>query len=187
MTISPALTADPATDSADNAYERHREPAALAAGLVRRADEDRRLTAQAQAVPTRHRRDLLQECHRENAEALKAIVAKYGWPTVDMVGDEASTAALMILLHAQDLGFQLFCRDLIAEAVEDGRCPAVHHAYIADHCAVEQGQPQFYGTRIDPWTMRPYEIRRPENVEERRADAGLCSLEQQMQMLRQRV
>jgi hypothetical protein len=161
--------------------------AGLASELVRRAGEDYRLMERAHAVPARHRRDLLGKCQRENAEALRAVVDGYGWPTTDLVGEQASTAALMILLHAPDLGFQLTCRDLIAEAAEDGRCPVVHHAYIADHCAVEQGRPQFYGTRVDPRTLRPYPVIRPESVEERRADIGLGPLDQQTQALRPRT
>ncbi|MFK0020113.1 DUF6624 domain-containing protein [Streptomyces sp. NPDC090798] len=90
----------------------------------------------------------------------------------------------LVLLHAPDLDFQLRCRDLIAQATADGRCPGPHHAYIADHCAVELGQPQFYGTRVDPATFRPYPIRRPETLEERRRDVGLGPLDEQMRTLR---
>lgn len=192
MTTSPAPQAPPAparvADPADAPHEVPREvAAAVGAELVRRADEDHRLTRHAQASPTSFHRDLLVKCHRENTEVLRAIVAEHGWPSTDLVGDRASTAALMLLLHTQDLGFQLTCRDLIAEAAEDGRCPAVHHAYIADHCAVELGQPQFYGTRVDPRLVRPYPVRQPEFLDERRADVGLCPLDQQMRALRHNV
>ncbi len=116
---------------------------------------------QARTNPTPQVRRGLVECRRTNADALGTIVRRHGWPTADLVGAPASTAALMILLHAPDLDFQLRCRDLIALATADGRCPGPHHAYIADHCAVELGQPQFYGTRVDPATLRPYPIDGP--------------------------
>jgi hypothetical protein len=158
----------------------------LAGELVRRAQEDTRVTRRAQADPgTRARRAVL-ECRRANAAALEAIVRRHGWPAADQVGAEASTAALMILLHTPDLDFQLLCRDLIAQAVADGRCPPAQHAYIADHCAVELGEPQFYGTRVNPVTLRPYALRRPGTVDERRRDVGLCSLDEQMRALRER-
>ncbi|NBM16633.1 DUF6624 domain-containing protein [Streptomyces sp. GC420] len=160
---------------------------ALADELVRRADEDRRLMRDARTAPTAHARRLIAECHRENAEALRGIVGRHGWPTVDLVGEQASTAALMILLHASDLGFQLTCRDLIAKAAADGRCPAVHHAFIADHCAVELGEPQFYGTRVNPETLRPYAVRLPRTLDERRSDAGLPPLNEQMRTLHETV
>ncbi|WP_281156987.1 DUF6624 domain-containing protein [Streptomyces sp. HYC2] len=156
----------------------------VAAELVRRADADRESTRAAGAAPTAERRRSVARCRRDNAEALAAIVRLHGWPTVEAVGGAASTAALMILLHAPDLGFRLRCRDLIAQATADGRCPAVHLAYIADHCAVELGEPQFYGTRINPVTLRPYPVRRPQTLDERRRDVGLGPLEEQMRALR---
>ncbi|WP_189189720.1 DUF6624 domain-containing protein [Streptomyces albiflavescens] len=157
--------------------------AALAGELVRRADEERHLMQQARVDPTSPCRGALHKCREANAEALRTIVRRHGWPTADLVGAPASTAALMILLHAGDLDFQLRCRDLIAQAAADGRCPALHHAYIADHCAVEEGRPQFYGTRVDPLTLRPYPIRRPQTLDERRRDVGLGPLDEQMRTL----
>ncbi|MFJ7043627.1 DUF6624 domain-containing protein [Streptomyces sp. NPDC101112] len=156
----------------------------LAAELVRRAEDERRLAQEARSAPTVRARTRITECRTGNADALHAIVARHGWPTAALVGEPASTAALMILLHSPDLGFQLTCRDLIAEAVADGRCPAVHHAYIADHCAVELSQPQFYGTRIDPGTLFPYPIRHPETVDERRRDVGLGPLSDHLRAVR---
>ncbi|MET9903334.1 DUF6624 domain-containing protein [Streptomyces sp. NPDC006446] len=158
--------------------------AALAAELVRRADRERSLMRQVRDHPAGPWRDVLAACRAGNAEALGTIVRRHGWPTVDRVGAPASTAALMILLHAPDLALQLSCRDLIAQAAADGRCPALHHAYIADHCAVELGVPQFYGTRVDPVTLRPYPVRRPGTVDERRRDVGLGPLDEQLRLLR---
>ncbi|WP_235882244.1 DUF6624 domain-containing protein [Streptomyces apricus] len=157
---------------------------ALARELVRRVEEDRRATVQAHRTPTPAARHRVERCRRDNAEALKAIVRRHAWPTAELIGTPASTAALMILLHAPDLDFQLACRDLIARAAADGRCPAPHHAYIADHCAVELGEPQFYGTRVDPATMCPYPVRRPATLDERRRDVGLAPLDVQMRSLR---
>ncbi|MFK4144746.1 DUF6624 domain-containing protein [Streptomyces sp. NPDC004065] len=159
---------------------------ALAAELVRRAGEDRDLVRGTAAAPTPERRREVERCHRDNAEALALIVRRHGWPDAELVGAAASTAALMILLHAPDLDFRLHCRDLIARAAADGRCPPVHLAYIADHCAVELGEPQFYGTRIDPATLRPYPVRRPETLDERRQDVGLGPMAEQMRALRLR-
>ncbi|MFE9680191.1 DUF6624 domain-containing protein [Streptomyces sp. NPDC006285] len=158
--------------------------AALARELVRRIEEEQRAMTAAHGSPAPAARHRLAQCRRANADALRTIVRRYGWPTADLVGAPASTAALMILLHAPDLDFQLACRDLIAQATADGRCPAPHHAYIADHCAVELGQPQFYGTRVDPATFHPYPVRRPEMLDERRRDVGLAPLDVQMRTLR---
>lgn len=160
--------------------------AELAEELLRRVAEDRRLTRLARPNPAAALcRRRIEQCRRDNAEALKAMVGRHGWPTARLVGEPASTAALMILLHAKDTGFQLTCQDLIATAVADGASPTVHHAFIADHCAVERGEPQFYGTRVDPETFQPYEVRRPQTLDERRRDVGLGPLCEQMRSLRE--
>lgn len=171
-TAATAVPASPATASA------------LAAELLRRADRDRELMRQSGAEPTPERTRRIAQCHRDNAEALATIVRRYGWPNADLVGSPASTAALMILLHASDLDFRLRCRDLIAQDTADGRTPAIHLAYIADQCAVDLGQPQYYGTRINPATLHPYPIRHPQSVDERRHDVGLGPLGEQLQALR---
>lgn len=158
--------------------------ARLAAELVRLAEQDRRLTQQAQTTCATLPLRRVAACRRANTDALRTIVDRYGWPTTRAVGERASTAALMILLHASDLALQLSCRDLIARAADDGACPAVHHAFIADHCAVEVGQPQFYGTRINPDTLLPYEVRHPQTLDERRRDVGLGPLDAQLAQVR---
>ncbi len=157
---------------------------ALAAELIRRIEEERRLAREIRPAPGAPARHRIERCRNDNARALRVMVDRHGWPTAELVGEPASTAALMILLHAPDLGFQLLCRDLIAEAAADGGCPTVHHAYIADHCAVELGQPQFYGTRIDPATLTPYPLRHPQTVDERRHDVGLGPLGEHLRTLR---
>ncbi|MEU5085484.1 DUF6624 domain-containing protein [Streptomyces sp. NPDC021356] len=176
---TPTGPADPAVPAPAGA-----STARTAGELLRRAEEDRRLTREAGTAPTPERRRRVVRCHRDNADALAAIVDRQGWPTADTVGARASTAALMILLHAPELALRLRCRDLIAQATADGRCPAVHFAYIADHCAVDLGEQQFYGTRINPVTSCPYPVRLPESLDERRADVGLGPMEEQMKALR---
>ena len=162
-------------------------PAATAAAgreLLRRAADERELMRRARSDPGALARHRLARCRADNTEALRTIVRRHGWPTGPLVGEPASTAALMILLHAPDLGFRLRCRDLIADAMADGHSPAIHLAYIADQCAVDLGQPQYYGTRINPRTLRPYPIRRPQSVDERRGDVGLGPLQEQLRALR---
>lgn len=155
--------------------ERQALAQALADELLRRAAEDNSATAEAQRLPATHLRRALARCRAENAEALRSVVTAHGWPTAALVGADASTAALMILLHSDDLAFQLTCRDLIAEAVEAGLCSPIHGAYAADHCAVALGRPQSYGTRYTP-LGRPYPLLDPEGVDDRRLAVGLRTM-----------
>ncbi|MEU4171934.1 hypothetical protein AB0F46_34280 [Streptomyces sp. NPDC026665] len=77
---------------------------ALAGELVRRADEERGLMPQARDRPAGAWREVLTACRAGDAEALAVIVRRHAWPTTAQVAAPASTTALMILLHAPDLG-----------------------------------------------------------------------------------
>jgi hypothetical protein len=126
----------------------------------------------------------LAKARIENGQALKVIVQEGGWPSREAVGDAASTAALQILLHAEDRELQLACRDLILASVQEGDSPAIHGAYIEDFCCVLDGRKQRYGTKFDPTLLRPFPIEDPDGVDERRRAVGLPPLEDQLQQLR---
>jgi hypothetical protein len=154
----------------------------LARELLDRVAQDGALTAKAQRLPGPQLRTRLARCRAANAVALREIVEEHGWPTAALVGAEASTAALMILLHADDLPLQLTARDLITDAVERGQCSPIHAAYAADHCAVEMGRPQRYGTRYTP-LGRPFPVADPDGVDARRVSIGLRTMAAEQQAL----
>ncbi|MBC2879309.1 hypothetical protein H7K43_30415 [Streptomyces sp. TYQ1024] len=152
----------------------------MAADLVRRATDAQRLRAAVAQMPgAAHRRVAFVHACENNTRALKALVGRHGWPTPALVGDEASVAALQIFLHAhdtRDLPFKVHCKNLIAAAVAKGQCSPIIGAYVEDHVAVALGQPQPFGTRINGALRRPYPIRDTQQVDARRAEAGLPPL-----------
>ncbi|MCA1220435.1 DUF6624 domain-containing protein [Streptomyces sp. 8L] len=154
----------------------------LARELLDRVAQDSALTATAHRLPGPHARRRLVRCRAANAAALREIVEEHGWPSAALVGAEASTAALMILLHADDLPLQLTGRDLITDAVERGQCSPIHAAYATDHCAVELGRPQPYGTRYTP-LGRPFPVADPDGVDARRVSIGLRTMAAERQAL----
>ncbi|AXG82952.1 hypothetical protein DVK44_27800 [Streptomyces paludis] len=150
----------------------------LPARLLALAGEDERLTRAACALPAAAaRRRAVALCRADHGRVLRSVVEVSGWPTSSVVGENASIAALQILLHAQDPGLLLSCRPLIAEAVAEKSTPAIHLAYVDDACAVQQGRRQTYGTQIDPRLLRPYPVEDADTVDERRAAVGLPPLD----------
>ncbi|WP_331729083.1 hypothetical protein OG592_43270 (plasmid) [Streptomyces avidinii] len=123
-----------------------------------------------------NRHAVLHRLRLEHASYLKDIVARQGWPTASVVGDESSTYCLHLLLVCGDLAFQIRCKALIEQAVAAGECHAVHYAFISDRTAVAVGARQQFGTQIDPVTTRPYPIEDSENVDGRRSSVGLAPL-----------
>lgn len=86
---------------------------------------------------------------RRRAERLAEIVDEHGWPTFDLVGVEASTAAWVIAQHADfDVEYQREMLELMTAAVEDGGADTSELAYLQDRVAVNSGEPQTYGTQV---------------------------------------
>lgn len=119
---------------------------------------------------------------REHADRLAAIVERFGWPTRTMVGTDGGTAAWLIAQHADfDVDFQARMLRLLTAAADAGEASGGDLAYLTDRVAVNRGRPQTYGTQIGgcgPDGAKPGRIRDIAHVDERRADAGLSSLEE---------
>jgi len=115
------------------------------------------------------------ELDKQNTERLKQIVSEVGWPTISKVGKEAAQGAWLIVQHADhDPAFQEECLRLMREGGEDVNPPDV--AYLEDRVRVNTGRKQLYGTQWyvnDAGESVPRPIEDPENLEQRRAEAGL--------------
>ncbi len=145
--------------------------------LLALAAEDERLTLAAVALPgATNRREAVAQCRADHGRVLSEAVRTTGWPSCSAVGENASIAALQILLHSEEVDLLLSCRPLIAEAVAHRTSPAIHLAHVDDACAVLQGRRQVYGTQIDHRVLRPYPIEDPDDVDERRRKVGLPPL-----------
>jgi hypothetical protein len=108
---------------------------------------------------------------RRNTQAMKKVIARYGWPGEKLVGPLGAQAAWLLVQHADhDRAFQKTCRGLLAEAVKRKDAHARQLAYLTDRICAGDGVPQIYGTQWD------YPIVDPEHVDERRAAVGLASL-----------
>jgi len=106
-----------------------------------------------------------------NTQAMKKIVARYGWPGEKLVGQMGAQAAWLLVQHADhDREFQKQCHRLLEAAVESKDAEPTHLAYLTDRICVGDGLPQIYGTQLE------YPIHDPEHVDERRVAVGLPAL-----------
>jgi hypothetical protein len=133
----------------------------------------------------------MERTHLENARALALVLDRVGWPGVDRVGDDAAEAAWLVAQHAISWpSFQRRCQRLLAAAVDDGRAPRRHLAYLTDRIRFNERRPQVYGT-IHDWdaegAMSPWPIEDLEGVDERRSAAGLPPLDDVTSDLRRRA
>jgi hypothetical protein len=118
---------------------------------------------------------------------LREIIAEHGWPTYDLVGREAGTAAWLVAQHADfDVAWQQEVVGLLRTAVEDGQADPTELAYLEDRLAVNLAEPQTYGTQIrctDGVPAPATPLVDPEGVDDLRAAVGLGTLDEYYQEL----
>ena len=111
----------------------------------------------------------MREMDIRNTARLKDIIAKHGWPTKSMVGEDGASAAWLLAQHAdQDPDFQLSVLRLMRELLPSGEAKASEYAYLYDRTH----RPQRYGTQggcVGPGTWLPRDIEKPQSVDEERA------------------
>ena len=89
----------------------------------------------------------------KHTKILKSTISRLGWPTVPMVGAEASYAAWLIAQHSDyNLDFQKYCLSLMEEPYRLRLIDPVNYAYLIDRVAVNSGKPQIYGTQWETAT-----------------------------------
>ena len=105
---------------------------------------------------------------------VQRIVKTRGYPGKSMVGEPTNLVAWSVLQHSENLGSYL---PIIKKAGSEGEIPMHLVATMEDRYLMNEGKPQVYGTqaRIHGNQMFIWPIEDPENVNERRREAGFES------------
>ena len=133
----------------------------------------------------------MKSLHNENAKILDTIINAIGYPTIDVVGEEANEAAWLIIQHAiEQPSFMKKCAELLEIAVRERKADRKSLAFLTDRIAVLEGTPQLYGTQFD-WDeygkLSPNHFDDLSKVNERRKLLGFNTLEEQTELIRKRV
>ncbi len=118
---------------------------------------------------------------QKNTERLKSIIDEIGWPTISKVGNEAVSAAWLLVQHADlEPEFQERCLTLMKQTPE-GEVNKKDLAYLEDRVRVKQGKSTLYGTQFyknEAGQFGPRPIEDIKNLNERRKGMGLGSFEE---------
>lgn len=122
---------------------------------------------------------------KSNTSRLKKIIQEFGWPTISLVGEQASRAAWLLVQHADhDLNFQESCLALMKDLAEN-EVSQQNIAYLEDRVRIAQGRPQLYGTQFDNPGVNfgPKSVEDSPNLNKRRIAAGLSSFEDYQKLM----
>ena len=112
-----------------------------------------------------------------NLIRIKEIIKEHGYPGKSLVGNQSSTAWLVIQ-HA-DLQTQEEYLPILQGAAEKGELSKSSYALLVDRVRMRKGEKQLYGSQIQVknGTFEIYPIEDEPNVNSRRAEMGLEPLE----------
>lgn len=106
---------------------------------------------------------------------LKERVKAQGWPTIALVGLDASNAAMLILTHSRDHAWQESMLPQLIQLADQRKIDPTMLAILIDKQLVYSGQLQRYGTqfkRVEDG-MAMYGVEDPANLDARREQLGL--------------
>ncbi len=135
---------------------------------------------QAAIMSGRDRPDELAKTLYLNLARIKELVRIYGWPTIDMVGEEASQGAWLAVQHADfDVDYQRSVLKLLRPLALVGSIHPEQYALLFDRVAVNSGLKQRYGSQGQcrgpgKWELRPVEDM--EGLDARRSELALPPL-----------
>ncbi len=120
-------------------------------------------------------------------EELKQIVKVKGWPTIAMVGIDASNAAMLILNHTADRAWQQQLLSQLTQLSDTDKIDPSGLALVVDKALVSAGKLQRYGTQFKyvDGAMAMYGVEDPGGLDRKRARALLPPIDVYKEQLTQ--
>jgi hypothetical protein len=119
---------------------------------------------------------------------LKEMVARHGWPTIAMVGFDASNDAMAMLTHTRDHAWQLSLVPRLERLAGEGKIDGSALATVVDKELVSEGKLQRYGTqfKVVDGKMAMIAVEDPAGLDARRAMVFLMPIKAYEAMLEEK-
>jgi len=125
-------------------------------------------------------RRIIHEKDSVNEIIVSGLLDKYGWISKEVVGSNGNATLGLVLQHSS-LATQLKYLPVMREAVKTGKADPYDLAMLEDLVLVRQGKKQLYGTSVISVEGKKYYVspmEDPANVDKRRAELGLGTLDE---------
>ena len=118
-----------------------------------------------------------------NMIVLKKIFKEYGFFGFEEVGKQGSSNFWLMMQHCdKDPKFQEEVLSEMKKHIERKNANPSNYAYLIDRVNVNTGKPQVYGTQMklnqDRTSYEPQTVIEPENLNKRRSEVGLGTIEE---------
>lgn len=119
---------------------------------------------------------------QESTQLIRAMMDQYGWPSYDMIGEDAAKAAWLLAQHADaEPELQERALQLMRPLVEQSQADSKLYAMLIDRVLMNKGEPQIYGTQFaidDEGVFRPLPVEDFEHIDARRTEMGFGSIKE---------
>jgi hypothetical protein len=119
---------------------------------------------------------------------LQLIVKGRGWPTISMVGIDASNAAMLIMTHTRDHAWQVSLLPMLTNLADRKQIDGSALALVIDKELVFEGKLQRYGTQfkqMDDGSIAMYSVEDPGGLDRERAEVMLPPIDVYKTMMSQ--
>jgi hypothetical protein len=151
------------------------------------ADQDARSAAIQPKVANRQElMDKVSRIDAANLPQVKAIFARYGFPTRAMVGLDGVSSAFLLVQHSdKDPAFQAQALKLAEPLLERHELSRQMYALLTDRMLLAQGKKQLYGTQATfvHGKAKPRPLSDPQNVDARRAGMAMETLSEYLKSI----
>jgi hypothetical protein len=165
--------------------------AALRDRLIKMGDEDQAVRGFAHGRQvTGTTKEMIQKMRPTDARLtaeLQGIIKASGWPTIALVGIEASNAAMLILIHTPDHEWQRELLPQLQQLADTGKIDGSSLAIVIDKELVAEGKLQRYGSQFKfiNGAMAMFAVEDPSNLDQRRAKVLLPPMDVYKEQLSQ--
>lgn len=118
---------------------------------------------------------------RKNTVVIKQYFKKNGYPGIKENDAKTSVYFWLLVQHSDhDVAFQKEVLKSMKKELKNQNVNAANYAYLYDRVKKNENKPQLYGTQM-VWDSlgihKPYRLKSPEKVNQRRAEMGLSTIE----------
>ena len=130
----------------------------------------------AESKEFQEQQEIYKKNHDINERKVKNILDKYGWPTIEMIGEHGNLTICNVIQHS-DNEIRIKYLPMMRQAVKENKLEPQLLVRAEDRIATERGDLQIYGGQMKYYpetkSFNVWPVYDPVNIDKRRAEIGL--------------